>query len=117
MYPTYVSVTAVTIAMMLAIVIADLTRSKFVLGNSAEVGVPESWLPMLAALKTAGSIGLLLGILGVWPLGVAAAIGLVLFFVCAIGAHIRARVFYNIAFPGAYLAFSAASLVLLLIDR
>jgi hypothetical protein len=117
MYPTYVTVTAVTIAMLVAIVVADLTRAQFVLGNSAEVGVPESWLPMLAALKAAGSIGLLLGLVGVWQLGVAAAIGLVLFFSCAVGVHIRARVFYNIAFPGAYLAFSAASLVLLLVDR
>lgn len=117
MYPTYVTVTAVTIAMMLAISIADLARSKFVLANSAEVGVPESWLIPLAALKTAGSIGLLLGIVGVRPLGIAAAIGLVLFFVGAIGAHVRARVFYNIAFPGTYLAFATASLVLLLVDR
>jgi hypothetical protein len=117
MHPAYVTVTTITIAMMLAISVADLARAKFVLAISAEVGVPDSWLLPLAALKTAGSIGLVLGIAGVRPLGIAAAIGLVLFFVGAIGAHIRARVFYNIAFPGAFLAFAAASLVLLLVDR
>lgn len=117
MYPTYVTVTAITIAMMLAISIADVARAKFVLANSAEVGVPESWLMPLATLKTAGSIGLLLGIVGVRPLGIAAAIGLVLFFIGALGAHVRARVFYNIAFPGFFFAFSVASLVLVLIDR
>jgi hypothetical protein len=116
MYPTYLTVTAITIAMMLGIAIADVAHAKFVLANSAEVGVSESWLLPFAALKTAGSIGLLLGIVGVRPLAIAAAVGLVLFFVGAIGAHIRARVFYNIAFPGAYLAFATASLVLL-IDR
>jgi hypothetical protein len=30
-------------------------------------------------------------------------------------AHLRAHVFYNIAFPGAYLGLSAASLLLLLL--
>jgi hypothetical protein len=116
MYPSYVTVTAITIALMLTIAVADVAHAKFVLANSAEVGVPESWLLPLAALKAAGSIGLLLGIVGVRPLGIAAAIGLVLFFVGAVGAHVRARVFYNIAFPGTYLAFATASLVLLL-DR
>jgi hypothetical protein len=32
-------------------------------------------------------------------IGVAAGIGLVIFFVGAVGNHMRARVFYNIAFP------------------
>jgi hypothetical protein len=31
----------------------------------------------------------------------------------AVLAHIRARVFYNIAFPGAYLCLSAATLALM----
>jgi hypothetical protein len=39
----------------------------------------------------------------------AAAAGLVLFFVGAVVTHLRARVFYNIAFPGAYLGMSAAT--------
>jgi hypothetical protein len=45
-------------------------------------------------------------------LAVAAAAGLVAFYVGAVAAHIRARVFYNIAFPGAYLALAAASLAM-----
>jgi hypothetical protein len=39
---------------------------------------------------------------------------LVLFFVGAVLTHLRARVLYNIAFPGAFLCLSAASLALLL---
>jgi hypothetical protein len=50
--------------------------------------------------------------LGVRFIGIAAAIGLVLFFIGAVAAHVRARVFYNIAFPGAFLALAVASLVL-----
>ena len=42
-----------------------------------------------------------------------AATGLVLYFIGAVIAHLRARVLYNIAFPGAYLGLSAASLLLL----
>jgi hypothetical protein len=45
-------------------------------------------------------------------LGIAAAGGLVLFFTGAIIAHLRARVYYNLAFPGGYLALAIASLVL-----
>jgi uncharacterized membrane protein YdbT with pleckstrin-like domain len=43
----------------------------------------------------------------------AAAAGLVLFFVGAVLTHLRAGVLYNIAFPGASLCLSAASLALL----
>jgi hypothetical protein len=41
-------------------------------------------------LKTAGALGLAAG-LAFHPLGVAAAIGLILFFVCAVYTHIRAQ--------------------------
>ncbi|GAB3645563.1 hypothetical protein GCM10028833_05660 [Glycomyces tarimensis] len=93
--------------------IADLARARFVLDNAAEVGVPETWLPRLAALKGAGALGLLAGLLGPAPLGIAAAAGLTLFYIGAIAAHVRARVLHNIAFPGAYLVCAAASFALL----
>ncbi|MET9414310.1 DoxX family protein [Streptomyces klenkii] len=112
MFISYVIVTVVTIAVNAGIAVADLARARFVLANSAEVGVPQSWLPWLAVLKGAGAAGLLLGLLGVPFLGVAAATGLVLFYVGAVTAHVRARVYRSMAFPGAYLALAAASLVL-----
>jgi hypothetical protein len=114
MTTAYFVVTAITIAVTAAIVVADVTKSKFVLATSAEVGLPLSWLPTLAALKAAGAVGLLLGLLGFRLIGLAAAVGLVLFFTGALGAHVRARVFYNIAFPGTYFALAVASLVLTL---
>ncbi|MFB4304597.1 DoxX family protein [Actinomadura sp. GTD37] len=112
MFTAYIAVTLVTVAINAAIVVADLAKADFVLANSAEVGVPRSLLPLLAALKGAGAAGLVLGLLGLDVLGIAAAAGLTAFFVIAVAAHIRARVFYNIAFPGAYLALATASLVL-----
>ncbi|GAA3650365.1 hypothetical protein GCM10022224_011480 [Nonomuraea antimicrobica] len=109
----YLVVTIITIAVNSWAAIADLARARFVLANSTAVGVPHSWIPLLAALKAAGAAGLLLGLLGLRLVGVAAAAGLVLFFVGAIATHVRARVFFpNMAFPGVFLALAVASLVL-----
>ncbi|MBX6357057.1 MAG: DoxX family protein [Micromonosporaceae bacterium] len=110
-YTAYAAVSALTIAANLAIAVADLTRARFVLANSAEVHVPQSWLPRLAALKVAGAVGLLVG-LAVPVIAILAATGLVLFYIGALVAHLRARVYYNIAFPGLYLALAAATLAL-----
>jgi hypothetical protein len=106
----------VTIVANAGIALADFASAKFVMNNSAEVGVSSAWLPMLGALKAAGAIGLLLGLLGVRPIGIAAAIGLVAFFIGAVVTHVRAGVFYNIVFPVTFLALAVASLVVLLGD-
>jgi DoxX-like protein len=108
----HVVVTCMTVVAVAGIAVADLARADFVMANSAEVGVAASALPVLAALKLAGAAGLVLGLFGIRPLAVAAAIGLVAFFVGAVVVHIRARVFYNVAFPCAYLAMAVASLAL-----
>ncbi|WP_328436487.1 DoxX family protein [Streptomyces sp. NBC_00444] len=112
MVTAYVFITVVTIVANAAIAGADFARARFVLANSAAVGVPQSWLPWLGALKAAGAAGLLLGLLGVPGIGIAAATGLVLFFVGAVAAHVRARVFATIVFPGGFLALAVAALVL-----
>lgn len=112
MFIAYMIVTVIAVAANAGIAIADFAKAEFVLANSAEVGLAQSWIPWLAALKAAGALGLLLGLLGVPFIGFAAATGLVLFFVGAVAAHVRARVYYNIAYPGGYLALATASLVL-----
>jgi DoxX-like family len=109
----YVVVAVTTAIITGAIAIADFIPAGFVLANSAKVHLPRSWLPVLGTLKLAGAIGLPVGLVGPPAIGLAAAIGLVLYFLGALIAHVRARVLYNIAFPGAYLVLSAASLVLL----
>jgi DoxX-like family len=55
----------------------------------ATLGIPQGWLFPLGALKAAGALGLLAGI-GVPLLVVAAAAGLVLFFVGAVIIHVHA---------------------------
>ncbi|GAA3740787.1 DoxX family protein [Plantactinospora mayteni] len=90
-------------------VVAKVVRAQFVMRNSTEVGLEPRWIPYLAFLEGSGVAGLVLGLLGVPLLGLAAAVGLVLFFVGAIVAHVRARVFHNIAFPLAFLGLAVAA--------
>ncbi|WP_433565080.1 DoxX family protein [Nocardia sp. CA-151230] len=106
----YLSLTLVTIAINGGMAIADFARAKFVLANSAEVNFPATWIPLAGAAKAGGALGLLLGLLGARPLGIAAAVGLILYFTAALVVHVRARVFHNIAFPAMYFAFAVASL-------
>ncbi len=113
----YVIVTVITIVANAWAAVADLVRARFVLANMKEVGVPESWLAPLGVLKGAGAAGLLVGLLGLRPVGIAAAIGLVLFFTGALATHIRTHVLHNIAFPGAYFALAIASATLAVAAR
>ena len=117
MFTAYVTVTVVTILANACMAAAALASARFVLANMDEVGVTRPWLPWLGILKGAGAAGLLLGLLNVRSLGIAAAIGLVLFFTGALAAHVRARVFYNIAFPGTFFALAAASAALAIAVR
>jgi DoxX-like family len=111
MQTAYVTVTVLTVVANLAIALADVLRARFVLANSASVGVPESWLVPLGLVKAAGAAGLLVGLAGVPLIGTAAAAGLVLFFVGAVLTHLRARN-YALGFPGAFLALAVAAFVL-----
>ena len=112
MFAAYLIITVLTIVANAWATAADLAQPKWLLANMDEVGVPRPWLPPLAALKAAGAAGLLLGLLGLRPLGIAAAAGLALFFTAALAAHVHARAFHNIAVPGAYFALALASTVL-----
>jgi hypothetical protein len=115
MNTAYVVITPTTAVVTAGIAVADLIPAGFVLANSADVGVPQSWLPALGAVKLAGAVGLIVGLLSLAALGIAAAVGLVLFFVCAVVTHLRAHVLYNIAFPAAFLCLSAAALALMVV--
>ena len=112
--PLLILCAAVTVAAIVANVYAataDFARGDLALTNSIKVGVPTSWLPVLGTLKTAGALGLLLGLLGVPYIGVAAAIGLVLFFLGAIGFHLRAHEHHFIITTVGYFLLAAAALV------
>nr|WP_042198942.1 DoxX family protein [Kibdelosporangium sp. MJ126-NF4]CEL23634.1 integral membrane protein [Kibdelosporangium sp. MJ126-NF4]CTQ93171.1 integral membrane protein [Kibdelosporangium sp. MJ126-NF4] len=112
MSTAFVIVAAATIAVNILAALADFARAKFVLANSAELGLPPSWVLPLGVLKLAGAAGLVLGLLGVEFIGIAAAVGLVLFFVGAVGIHVWKGVYHNIVYPGACLVLAGATLVL-----
>jgi hypothetical protein len=54
------------------------------------VRVSRKWMVPFGTLLASGAVGLLVGF-AVPVLGTAAAIGLVLYFICAVSAHIRVR--------------------------
>ncbi|MEV5712496.1 DoxX family protein [Amycolatopsis mediterranei] len=92
--------------------VSMFARAKWVVEPITEYGVPQSWWNPLATAKAAGAAGLLAGLF--WPpIGVAAAIGLVLYFGGALVTVAKARAYSHLAFPVLYLAPVVASLVLL----
>jgi hypothetical protein len=107
----YDAVGSLTAAAIGLIATLGFLRSPWVVENMTSVGLEPSSVYPLGLLKTAGAVGLLVGI-ALPALGVAAAIGLVLFFIGAITAHVRAREFATIPFPGMFLVLAVASLVL-----
>ena len=75
------------------------------------VGVPMKSFPHLAACEIAGAVGL---IVGIWSprLGVAAGIGLVIYFIGAIVSHLRVGDFKGIGSAAFMLGLSVACLAL-----
>ena len=88
------------------------TRAKWVVEPITEYGVPRSWWPWLGTAKAAGAAGLVAGLV-VPPIGVAAAIGLVLYFTGAVVTVARARSYGHLVFPVLYMAPVVASLAVL----
>ena len=105
----YVVVTLVAAAMVGFSAWAVLRRVAWVVGPLADYGVPRSWWPWLGVAKAAGAAGLLIGLV-VPVIGLAAGIGLVLYFAGAVITIVRARWYPHIPFPLLYLAPVVASL-------
>ena len=90
---------------------SKLVREKEVTKIMTRLGVPLSWFPVLAALEFAGVVGLLAGIV-YRPLGIAAGVGLVLYFIGAVISHLRVRDVEGAPVPTVLVLVSAAPLVL-----
>lgn len=75
MTTAYIVLAVVTAAVNFWAAIGDFLRTPSAMKNAATVEVPSSWLVPLGLLKTAGAVGLLIGIV-IPVIGVAAAIGL-----------------------------------------
>ncbi|HEV7581999.1 MAG TPA: DoxX family protein [Mycobacterium sp.] len=115
MSTAYLTVTLIAVAANGFSGIAALLQMQAIVPGMAKAGVPVSWLRFpIGTMKTAGALGLAAG-LAFRPLGVAAAIGLVLFFVCALYTHIRAGDYSpQFYLANGFLALNVAALVLAL---
>ncbi|MET8503858.1 DoxX family protein [Streptomyces sp. SBR177] len=91
--------------------LAIFFRAKFVVEPLAEYGVPRRTWNLLGAAKLAGAVGLLVGY-AIPAIGIAAAIGLVLYFAGAVITVLRARAYGHVPFPLIYMAPAVAVLAL-----
>jgi hypothetical protein len=89
-----------------------LARKAFVVDNLEDYGVPESWWPWLGTVKAIGALGLLVG-LAVPAIGLAASVGLVVYFMGAVATIVRTGAYGHILFPLLYLAPALAAGVLM----
>lgn len=104
------------VSILLAALIAfsaalKLTHRPKVVASYRTAGVPETWLNRLATLLLTAAVGLVVGIW--WPIaGLAAAAGLVAYFVFAVGFHIRANDTAHAVTPIVLAGISAAVILL-----
>ncbi|MFF1874869.1 DoxX family protein [Streptomyces sp. CB03911] len=90
---------------------AILGGAAWVLEALGLYGVPRTWWTWLGLAKAAGAAGLLVGLF-VPALGVAAAVGLILYFTGAVITVVRARSYGHIPFPLVYMAPAVGALAL-----
>ena len=114
MYLAYVIVTVLAAAANIYAASNDFRPADWTVANMARLGLPNSWLLPLGALKAAGAIGLLAGI-AVPLFGLAAATGLTLFFLGAIFATVRAHWYEHLPYPTTWLVLAVAALALRLV--
>ncbi|WP_327141526.1 DoxX family protein [Nocardia sp. NBC_01327] len=101
----HIAYIAVTIAAALWVgfsAVSLLRRAAFVVDPLVEYGVPQSWWTPLGIIKALGAIGLIAGLYS-HQIGIAAAIGIILYFVGAVITVLRARSYKTVAFPILYL--------------
>ncbi|KPI20506.1 hypothetical protein OK074_1335 [Actinobacteria bacterium OK074] len=88
MFAAYVTVTILGAVFNGAAAVTYLIGHEYPKTQADMKGIPRKWVPVLGLLLAAGTVGLLAG-LAVPLLGTLAAVGLVLYFVGAIFAHLR----------------------------
>jgi len=115
------SIVLVIVAALLGIAaigsaVQKLRRDPMVVNIMHSVGVTDRQIPILAVLEIAGAVGLIVGI-WVQLIGVAAAVGLTLYFAGAVVAHLRARTPAKEAAPAGIMAILALATTLLELAR
>ncbi|MFD4352520.1 DoxX family protein [Nocardia sp. NPDC058519] len=109
MFITYAVVAVLMSVVLLASAGAKFTRPKRLVDQMSTLGLPYRMLPLLGVAQIAGAGGL---VIGLWwgPLGIAAAVGLALYFIGAVATHLRVSD-YQGTLPAAVLAIVAIVLI------
>jgi uncharacterized membrane protein len=109
MHTAYVAITILTACANGYAASLDFVGADSVKEVADRVRVSQKWMIPLGALLASGAIGLLVGF-AVPALGTAAAVGLVLYFVCAVTAHLRVRD-HHVAGAVSFLTLAVAALI------
>ncbi|GAA4053664.1 DoxX family protein [Nonomuraea soli] len=105
--------TVLALALGLAAVL-NLVHHRTAIITADRLGLPRSLIRPFGVLLAAGAAGVVIGFVVPW-VGLAAAIGVVLYFLVAVAVHVRARAFLPATgFPGA-VAFALLAVVVLLV--
>jgi hypothetical protein len=115
MFAAYIAVTVLAAIALAFASYLNFVRHESVTVVAKRVRVPESWMVPLGTLLAAGALGLLVGF-AVPLIGTAAAVGLVLYFLGAVGAHLRARD-YQFGNAAIFLSLALATLAVGLAHR
>src|ERR1700736_6143049 len=114
MFVACIVVSVMLAAVLLLSAVGKIRRDPRQMVTMGKVGFPEDKLWLLAVAEAAGAVGLLAGLYW-WPLGVAAALGVIGYFIGAIVSHLRVKD-TAIAAPGALLAVAAVAMVFRLVS-
>lgn len=90
MFTTYIAISIIAALAFGYAALLNFIHHTSVVESAERLGVPASWQFPLGLLLAAGAVGLIAGIV-ISAIGIAAASGLVLYFLCAAGVHIKAR--------------------------
>lgn len=110
MFTAYLIVTLLTSAANAYAAYLNFIGHESVRATAEKTRVPQSWMIPLGVLLAAGALGLLVGLV-VPLLGTLAAVGLVLYFLGALAAHVRAHN-YQLGGWAMFLSLAVASLAL-----
>jgi hypothetical protein len=113
-------IATIVVSSLLAAILVVSARGKLagdpaIMKTMDRVGVPKNRLWLLSTAEAAGAAGLVIGLFW-WPLGIAAAVGIIAYFIGATGAHLRVRD-WQVTMPAALLAAGVAALILRLLSR
>ncbi len=111
MFITTVIISALYAAVLLFSALGKVTGNEQVVTSLVGIGFPRDRISLLAVPLAGGAVGLVAGLF--WaPIGIAAAIGLVVYFALAVGAHLSAHDTKGAPAPGLLLVIAVAVLVL-----